>query len=267
MTMKRKAILIASPLAQFGNPPPKPIWGVRNDIIVWENFLTSSMGGCWDSRSEIINASEYTGARLKREISLLDRMDYIFFVYSGHGFSDDQNDYILLGNGKDSISLAEIKSWLAPKTDCGTIVVDACRELIPSSSQSGVLLRIEKNSNSLDESVSKSFKSSWETEFRHCSTKGIVTIQSCERGKKSFMLGDNQFSVFSWFLNRGFRSRKHWLTVGDAFDIAKRYTQKTTQSWEPPEDQKPFCDNPEADYPFCMNSTEAIAAQINSDCQ
>lgn len=263
MTIKRKAILIASPFAKIEIPPPEPVWGVKNDIIAWENFLIDPMGGSWNSETEIINGSNYTVQDLENAISSLDGMqDYIFFVYSGHGFAQSRNEsFIILGHGTEYIPIETVRDWLYKKTERGTMIIDACRQGKPSSIQSGVSFQIKKNER-LDESYLQPSRTLWEDEFEQSkTTTGIVTIQSCGFGQKSYMLGNNQFSVFSWFLNRGFRSSKQWLTVGDAFSIADAWTKKETQSWITPVKQDPECDNPLAAYPFCLEHTVSLASQ------
>lgn len=265
MTIKRKAILIGSPYATIFNPPAKPILGVNNDIVAWENFLIDPMGGCWVPDAEIINGTHYTVQNLKDAILSLDGMfDYILFIYSGHGYAiNPKENYIILGNGSESVSIEEVKDWLYKKTERGTMIIDACRQQQPSSIQSGVSFQIKKNDR-LDERFLQSHRTSWEEEFEKSKDKttGIVTIQSCGFGQKSYMLGDNQFSVFSWYINRGFRSTKQWLTVGDAFGIAEAWTKKETQSWIEPVKQEPECDNPHAAYPFCLESTISIASRF-----
>lgn len=116
--MKRKAIIIASPLrkGQSGFLP-----GVQYDAMNYATFLRSPLGGAWrsneieilvnPSKSQVIETMFYTTG------------DYVFTAFSGHGGTDSKTKRSVLNiNERESIWLSQ----LTAKASRQLAIVDTC---------------------------------------------------------------------------------------------------------------------------------------------
>ena len=120
--MKRKAIIIASPLRK-GYSGFLP--GVQYDAINYASFLTSPLGGAWrsneikilvnPSKSQVIETMFYTTA------------DYVFTAFSGHGGTDQRTRKAILKiNENESIWLSQ----LTAKANRQLAIVDTCSTFV-----------------------------------------------------------------------------------------------------------------------------------------
>jgi hypothetical protein len=111
--MTRKAILIESSTVTGHTDLP----GARMDVVNWKSFLKSDLGGAW-SDSEIVTLSKPFSSDVTKELTL-DSDSYCFVAFSGHG----SNGSVVLNDVLDTFAISSLK----PKTNRGTLIVDACR--------------------------------------------------------------------------------------------------------------------------------------------
>jgi hypothetical protein len=90
--MKRRAILIGSPLAKTH---PKYLEGVKVDLKNYKKFLTSSVGGAWKS-SEITTLVNPNMSDIFHAKSSCANADIVIVIFSGHGSRLEGVDMIQL---------------------------------------------------------------------------------------------------------------------------------------------------------------------------
>jgi hypothetical protein len=127
--MIRRAILIAASRV----PGEDILPGAERDIANLTAWLTSNDGGAWSS-DEIYPLLNPNRGKVRRAMELASVADYAFVSYSGHGFArgDDFEDM--------SICLTDVSplaSILLPSARRGTVVVDACRTIMPDLVRKG----------------------------------------------------------------------------------------------------------------------------------
>lgn len=264
--MKRLAILIGSPFANAVSTPPNPVFGVKDDVLAWTYFLNKPVGGCWDCRYEILDASTYTWKKLK-DICQNDvkHVDYVFFVYSGHGFSPSGEDSVFLSNGLEIVEDQEIIDFLTSFADRGTIIFDACRNTTPVTKlESGLYFTQSMLEQTLAKDVA-TVRSYWESKFPPTSSgNGFVIIKSCDNGEKSYMMRNASGSVYcTKMINTGLFSEVS-ISVLQAFDDAAQQTTDEVKSWgDTKKQQHPQRYGVQLDYPFCLGTREILNVQAN----
>lgn len=188
--MKRKAILIdASNVSGQSDLP-----GARVDIQNWKNFLTSDLGGAWRT-GDIVTLQKPTSAALDRELNV-DYDCYCFVAFSGHGC----NGSVVLNEFLDTFSVAKLR----PRSERGTLVVDACRGIegarsytfaekitaVNESSERKVIMNSQGGratafevygSEAYRVLVLANHRSAWESAFD--SSTGIVDMLACSPGQ------------------------------------------------------------------------------------
>ena len=256
---KRAAILIASPSANTNKATSdKYLRGSFYDIDNWSTFLQRPIGGCWN-RNEIHDLSKYTVQGLFDEISQLKETDYVFFAYSGHGYNDGCDDFIFMENGTKTVKVNDIIMAIqdANSKIKGTLIFDSCRNNpLNESFVSIPAPSLPLNENFFDELVDTARKD-WDNQFEHCSSNGLVIIQSCQKNEKSYMRQSGEVSVFSYHMaNNGFEAQES-LDVGHAFEDAFDQTYAEVKSWQNHlKKQQPKCTYTDekctADYPFSL---------------
>ena len=255
----RAAILIASPTVNYGSYSATCLEGTKEDIKEWKRFLTIPIGGCWyDSgpQNEIFDMSDQTQSMIFKQIEKLKGVDYIFFVYSGHGISTVSDDFIFPNHGRDCISVHELKKAIAETTTKGTLLINACRNQNPYFNPNLSFTAPTIKPELLLEASDKTFRNMWDKAFEDSLTTGIVTIFSCERGKESYMYPPNgQYSLFYQMMFDVINRSKDQLNVGKAFKSARDNTRNFATNKIVSGDQVPFCDNEDVDYPLSLGST------------
>ena len=223
MTIKRKAILISSPDA---NGATSLFPGTYKDIVKWKNLLQKSSGGAWDDKTEIVEYSYEKHGSLCEYIKSLGYLEYLFLMYSGHGYRKGNESYIY-EEETSSICLKDLESIVAQVVPKATIIVDACRcdqYDIPYIHMYATLPAF------LTESKDPAKEVKWENKLRNSQINGLVTIQSCSLFEQSSMQDKNESSLFSDKMLDATRD-PFIETVGDAFIFAEHETKKTAISW------------------------------------
>jgi hypothetical protein len=120
MALTRKAILIGNNL---GHQAPLFLSGVNYDLINYNTYLQSGIGGSW-LPAEIEILKNKTRAEIKAYIDST-YADYTFIVYSGHGFVDRASGvtYMCVKDGFLSEKILNTHS------NRQTLIFDCCRSL------------------------------------------------------------------------------------------------------------------------------------------
>ena len=258
MTRKRKAILIESGLISLA----PPLLGAKHDVENWENYLRTPLGGCWGEPGDEIKPMALPSKHdLLEQLTSLNYYDYAFITFSGHGGYKDSNDedFIFL-NGREIITINEIRAILKPVINKATIIIDACRnkttlpafyEDANNQKQDNAILEStqrpsrEYNRNPLFESTyingfnsqstakKKDIVNKW-WEAVEDSSEGNILIQSCTHGESAFECnnGTQSFGLFSrLMLDAAYIEQfSSILSVEDAFIYAKNELAKRFSS-------------------------------------
>ncbi len=123
--MKRKAIIIASPLnkGQRGYLP-----GVEMDVYNYKTFLTSPVGGSW-LPNEIQVLYNPSSAYITQAVNSA-KADYVITAYSGHGGTDSKTGKEFLQiNGSEAVWLTHLAAHGSKRQ---LALIDACSTVMDS---------------------------------------------------------------------------------------------------------------------------------------
>ena len=255
---KRAAILIASPTVHYnGMHSLSYLHGSFNDLYEWKRFLKEPVGGCWND-DEIYDMSNSNSTALFQQINCLSDVDYLFFVYTGHGYGDATDDYIFMNYGQDRVNVNDIENTVKKLRENikSTLIFDSCRcgllkEKFVAKSRSSLLLE------NYPKELRNAIRSHWDKLLDSSSVSGVFKIQSCKKDEESYMLEYNTYSVFSYMmLAKGWHASSE-MTVYEAFNEAKTATMAEVASWENGKKQDPICSSKHVNYPFSLSVTGA----------
>jgi hypothetical protein len=193
--MERLALLLGNPKA---NAAHRDVEGAHNDIDYWECFLASEMGGLWDRDNEIKRLEIQSKEKLVRFLAGLaskEKKQYLMFVFSGHGFSDANDDYIYI-NPNEFMSISHLKELMTKAASSGLLFIDACRDFSLTgrnalSHQIQAYLPMnftwESYSPETVDKIKDQIANQWWLEYikRSEDRDPFVIIQSCKKGKSS----------------------------------------------------------------------------------
>lgn len=194
--MIRRAILIESSNVKGQTEIP----GARIDVRKWREFLKSDLGGAWTD-DEITTLSNPWPSQVQTALTLGSDC-YCFVAFSGHGCDGS----VALHDHYQQFPISSLK----PKTDRGTVVIDACRgpaELVSFSASRHVAIANEylgeslaiqaREAKSLDQSPSaralvilnrlsrtSNHRTRWDTTLQS-TLKGTVEMLACAKGQDS----------------------------------------------------------------------------------
>jgi hypothetical protein len=169
--MKRKAIIIGSPLSDYHVSHLKGAIKDYNSVI---NFLQSPSGGAWENIQSGLNPNK---KNVFNEISNSINEDYVLLYFSGHGSFNGENTVLQI-NDNETISLSEIKLYNKKIM----IIIDACRIYIPTSFSSFLGDIKESYTSKLNHSEAKQI---FNTYLSRCED-GIVLLNSCSINEYSY---------------------------------------------------------------------------------
>jgi hypothetical protein len=116
--MKRKALLIGSPGTPYLN-------GVEQDLKNMVAFLTSANGGSWNANTEIHTVPQLDPkySDIKPHLDSLKNYDFAFVYFTGHGYSDSNDNAKINLNATETPFVHE----LAQLCEKQITIIDACR--------------------------------------------------------------------------------------------------------------------------------------------
>ncbi len=161
--MDRRALIVGAP---YNDLP-----GVRQDIVNYTNFLLSPLGGAW-RKEEISVLDSPTHQQLSTEIKFLQRADYSFVVFSGHGYHP-------LGATSVRILLRHAVEIDSNELRIGArkhaLILDCCRKLETETVMDSVAKRALRERHELNPNNCRKF---FDIELSTCGD-GLVVLHAC----------------------------------------------------------------------------------------
>ncbi len=176
--MKRKAILIEASNVQGEDNLP----GAAKDVMNWAKFLTSPLGGSWDS-TELLPAYNKPRKAVISELLKAHQNWYCFVVFSGHG----RDGSVVLNDQETQVPYKD----LLPQGTKGTLIIDACRGVPREGIKEGATAlanssfsnrRIANLSAMNEKASTETHKDVW-LRALHGRMDGIVRMLSCSKGQ------------------------------------------------------------------------------------
>jgi hypothetical protein len=173
--MKRQALLIGSPGTQGTKSYLK---GVEKDLVAYNAFLQSSLGGSWESHEIQILRSP---SRLAVESALqtLSAHDYSFVLFGGHGYHDSSKSKTMIELQPNVELEADVlKRGAASHTlmlDCCRVETKPVRLLLDSLAKAeGFAPRLTRSEcrRYFDQAVARA-------------ARGLVVLHACSIGEKA----------------------------------------------------------------------------------
>lgn len=178
--MKRRAILIFN-----DGGPSNYLPGVKVDKANYLNFLKSAEGGAWGNNEIQIYDNDCSKELLLNNIDFYrktEQTEYWLIIFSGHGYTNDQDEIILeLSPGREC-SVNEIKK--ATDYSRRFLIADSCRSVIHAITDSlrrerklfsdvsaGYAYRtrcLELYMNQLEKVYKDSFNAAYAAEYNQC---------------------------------------------------------------------------------------------------
>jgi len=161
--MDRRALIVGAP---YNDLP-----GVRQDIVNYTNFLLSPLGGSWQ-KEEISVLESPTHQQLSAEVKSLQRADYSFVVFSGHGYHPRgaPSARILLRHAVE-IDSDDLRKGARKHT----LILDCCRKLETESVMDSVAKRALREQRELNPQDCRKF---FDIELSKCGD-GLVVLHAC----------------------------------------------------------------------------------------
>ncbi len=268
--MEKLALLLGNPKANAAN---RDVAGALNDIDYWEKFLTSEMGGLWNKENEIKRLEIQSKESLVRFLASLaskEKKQYLMFVFSGHGFSDANDDYIYI-NPSEYMSISHLKELMTNAACTGLLFIDACRDYnltgrnaLSHQIQACNMLNYtwESYSPETEKKIKEKIADQWWFEYlkRNEGEDPFVIIQSCKKGKSSVdvyeILTRKYYGAFTrMMLDVGISAKFGLGTYGGYYEANQNMSNYLDWSDCNEEDiqsaeYKP--DNPATIYPFTL---------------
>ncbi|WP_257309748.1 caspase family protein [Geothrix fuzhouensis] len=237
--MTRKALIIANP-GEAG--ASNYCEGVARDVENYSSFLKSPIGGLWYD-SEISILDRPTAMRLQTTLSVIGNVDYLFLVFSGHGWYSEKtkSTIVSLRNGEDFDS-----SELKLPSIRQTIVLDCCRESYDERPVAKSL--IEKAARRMPQLHPERCRKAFDKGIVEC-PKELLVLYGCSIGERS---GDDSQqggayssslidSVQSWYEQKDIDTDKYYasLDIPDAHQAAVGLVTKKRGGRQNPMISKP----------------------------
>lgn len=167
--MKRFAIIIEASEA----PGEVVLPGAKSDAKHFREWLYSKNGGDWYTK-EMVVLHTPTVRDVKKAIETAGKVDFAFVTFSGHGFHSEELDQtkVLLKDGRMGVR------DLIPDTDRCTMVVDACRNVMPEIFPETIQLSLGMRTKSAMV-AQRNYRQDFETELAKAE-KGTIFLYSCD---------------------------------------------------------------------------------------
>ena len=174
--MKRYGLIIANP-GEVGDE--NYCEGVNKDILNYENFLCSPVGGAWN-KSEIKILKKPTTLDVQIAIIQANQADYAFIVFAGHGYySDNKKSTILHLRPGIEIDSAELRQGAKKQT----VILDCCRKIErPRLVEKRAALAFEEGAISHISAVN--CRKYFDKEIESC-PDSLVVVHSCSIDQKA----------------------------------------------------------------------------------
>jgi hypothetical protein len=246
--LNRKALIISNP----GEPGAENYCaGVLKDVVNYQSFLTSPIGGLWYS-SEISSLNRPSAAEVRSKVTELASSDYALVVFCGHGWHSTGvgSTCIVLRQGQE-IDSTELR--VASRSQ--TLVLDCCRKKGPWI----------PTVRALDERLAKALprinpddcRRYYDKRLEECDG-GLVVMYACSIGE--FANDDSEKGgLYSFNLLNGSKGWARNSTVdtsskGDILSVVGAHEQAAALIRESGGRQVPQIEKPRTSpyFPFCI---------------
>lgn len=192
--MKRKALLLGY-TGKDEADKKYHLSAVKNDLESYKKFLMSPKGGLWDFENEKeieIMIDEQLEELSKKELIYKNKLDFLYIVYSGHGYYDE---FQHLAINKDNYTLTSeyFKDW-APRQIC---VFDACAKIPKNESANEALIEeLNKRILTIKPDKRRELREKYENKILQCPKQEIrlyaASIDECAyaSSKESYYIGE-----------------------------------------------------------------------------
>ena len=224
--MNRKAILIGCPgiVGREGY-----LRGVTKDIDSYAKYLTSSIGGAWYP-NDVIMLNNPNKAKLIEFLKGLPLSDYLFMVYSGHGWQKNPDSPSLISlNDSEDISITEILAITKSKSNRQLLILDSCRSYPAQQIQMS-----EKRAYREDSAENLSRSRLLFDKYLEISDEGFCSLYSASKGQAAQEDGNGGVftqSLIQSSLNYG----TGVLTINKAFNNAVAFMDEHFETIQVPE--------------------------------
>ena len=202
--------------------PSNYLPGVKVDKVNYLNFLKSAEGGAWEENEIRVYDNDCSRELLLNYIDFYrkaEQTEYWLIIFSGHGYTNSQNETILeLSPGKEC-SVNEIKK----ATNCSRrlLIADSCRLVIQAITDSlkrerklfsdvsaGYNYRTrcrELYMNQLEKVYKDSFNAAYAAEYNQCAndddaTGGYYSFELLKAAKTMIEGRKSSYSVDDWIV-------------------------------------------------------------------
>lgn len=248
--MSRKALIIGTP----GTKGVKGyLAGVETDLIKYREFLMSPLGGAWRS-GEIISLRNPSEVEVNNGISELQKSDYSFVLFSGHGYySAGLSSTIACLPNDIEINSSLLKIGAKKHT----LILDCCREIsgqMRKAVMDAAMASLTESKNLDADACRRRFDQSLDS----C-PPGISVLNSCslretsgdEGGFGGLYCANLIQTAENWRKNTAFNFAKqcYILDVGEAHDKTVPIVQRESGNRQNPTIMKPKSGN---GFPFAV---------------
>lgn len=176
MLITKKALLISNPGEDRAENYCK---GVYVDIANYQGILNSAEGGAWE-RTDITHLDRPTANSVREWIDSVAFYDYVFVVFSGHGwYSASKRDQILILRKGEELASIELRRGAKKRT----VILDCCQQVHEESLnvKYARLMAYESRVRIADRSACRSLFS----QRVEAAPAGIIQLTSCTPGEVS----------------------------------------------------------------------------------
>jgi hypothetical protein len=232
--MNRKALLI-------GNSNGLP--GVKIDILHWQLFLMSTIGGNWLSSEIDIEMNPSKNSLLYKIETMKNRFDFVVVVFSGHG-AYSKSTILEINNKEEFISENDLKNIASRQIS----VFDCCRGLV--SLQDSINESV-KNYTTKGQTFSD-VRKDYETRIMQAIPQQ-VSLYACSIGEYAYDSNDGGYYTKNFLKSTDlFVDNQRFLTVGMAHQAGAIRTSNEVK------EKENGIQNPDAFLPKCLSSQQLI---------
>lgn len=195
--------------------------GVIHDINNFYNFLISHKGGSW-KKEEIYVLINENAQNILEVINQLPYSDYRILYFSGHGFTQNKNQFICLDEYND-VKINE----LINKSDRELIIIDSCRSLI--SPELGGDIFFEEIQKSIINSKIQNARIIFDDAINK-SEKGSIIVNSTSLGEAAHDTGTGGVFTKNLLKIKNIVNTKNYISKIVFFNSAFDYARKQTKS-------------------------------------
>ena len=203
----RKIFIVGSPVNENGSFQS----GIKADVINYNRYFQSAIGGAFDSDNEITILKNPGWKYLKAKL-ITSKADFTIFIFSGHGFFATNTEKMVFNiNADDAVAVQTILDNIqSPKK---LIISDSCQSYMEGYHYFEGIDNVEKYM-SFRSSIAKPRARQLFNDAIKNSPNGTQILMSCSRGQESVLTQTGSF--FSYAL---LTSSQHWSNINTSDSV------------------------------------------------